>query len=211
MSDKIDIASLVIKFSDLGSYDGIIESAVDLFDKDGIYKFKLDKYEVVLSGKEGDSDRKYMAKLYWSCLDEDAKGKRAISQVLLSGTDKNGKPLFRQLIDVLVAGGFSEDKVREFIKNDGTSTVEALLKALESKYNTVSFSVRRTVYENKPRTELERPVSQDRAKKAVEDGMHRTDIPASLSSALAGGTTTNLGGASAKPNGATAAAKSIDI
>jgi hypothetical protein len=210
--DTINLAELIIAFDALGSYDGIIESAVDLFEKDGIYEFQLAKYDVQLSGKDGDSDRKYMAVLHWTCLDEDAKGKKAISRALLSGVDSNGKPLFRQLIDVMVAGGFEEGKVQEYIKGGQKVSVESLLKALETKYNKAHFEVKRTVYEGKPRTDLARPVAKDKAKKAKEDGMHRFDIPATIAAGGgAGSATTNFGGATAKPNGAQSATKSLDI
>lgn len=207
---EINLDEISIDFSKHAGYNGPIESASDLFDQDGIYKFKLQNYVPFLSGKDGDpaESRKFMARLNFVCLDDDARGRKAIHNVHLSGVDKNGEQLNRQLLDVLVAGGFELSKVASYAEKGASTSVKTLLEALQTKYSEVYFDVERSEYQGKPTTQLTRPVTAEKAKLAIEGGFHRRAIVAPTAGASK---PSNLGGPSAKPNGATSAAKNIDI
>ena len=120
MAINIDVSGL----SDYTPYEGLGQS--DLLSKDGIFLLTVNK---AVAGLAKDSKKEKIT-LALSVTDDPEKkddGKQLVQTVTCGGVDKNGKPMVRQLGDLLLSLGYSVDDIKKFAGKK-TVDLEALCK-----------------------------------------------------------------------------------
>lgn len=177
----IDLSGL----ADFVPYEGLGSS--DLFDKDGSYKFSITKLNPSLS-KDGAKD---MLVGVFTSMDEDSKGKQIIHNVLCSGVDSNGKPLVRQLGELLISVGYTVEQVRSLAAG-GKVKPDQLVPALTGK--TCFGAIEAENYEGALTSRIKSFIPQQRYTDAVSANAHRKAHKAQAS--VSGG----VGNTAALPN-----------
>jgi hypothetical protein len=164
----------------------------ELLSHDGTFKFTIKNAK---SGKSKSGNDKLTVVLV--CEDEDNKGRQLIKDVAAGGNDKNGKPLVRQLGDLLLAQGTGVEKIRA-IGAQGSIDLDALAQQLTGR--AVFATVSADTYEGKTRSQIDNfvPVERYDADKAV--GAHRK--PHAVTGTIAAPTGAIAASSGAPKNGA---------
>jgi len=127
MAMNIDVSGL----SDYTPYEGLGKS--DLLSKDGIFLLVINK---AVAGTSSESKREKIT-LALSITEDPEKmddGKTLVHTVTVGGVDKNGKPMVRQLGDLLLSLGFSVDQIKEFAKKKNADLEDLCKKAITGKH-----------------------------------------------------------------------------
>lgn len=121
------MGNMMIDITGLGEYtpyEGLGRS--DLFSKDGIFMLAINK---AVAGISNESRREKIT-LALSVIDDPEKqddGKTVVHTLVVGGVDKNGKPMIRQLGDLLLSIGYSVEQIKNFAAKK-TIDLEALCK-----------------------------------------------------------------------------------
>jgi hypothetical protein len=185
----IDLAGL----ADYTPVEGFGSSS--LLAKDGLYKCTITKMK---SDKSKSGNNKFTVNL--TVQDEDEKGATLIGDILLSGVDKNGSPNVRQLGDLLLSVGMSQEAIRALAPK-GVIDAEAMAGNLTGK--TAHVSVEAETYNGNMTSRPRNYVAPQRYTDAVAASAHRK--PRKADTAFAGapaGVTTGPATVGGKSNGA---------
>ena len=186
-----DKVSFNIDFSGLSSYtpvEGIGTSA--LLKMDGFYAASIER---VTLGKSSSGNNKLILTL--AVQDADEKGQTLVSDVLVSGQDKNGNPNIRQLGDLLASLGMSMEQVRAMAGNPAAPG-DAFGGQLKGK--TTHVNVEAETYNGNTRSRVQGYITKQRYDDAVSANAHRK--PRKADTSFAG-----------PPAGITAAAPAVTV
>lgn len=118
MAMNIDISGL----GEYTPYEGLGRS--DLLTKDGIFILAINKAQASIARES----RREMLTLALTVVDDPEKqddGKSVVHHLVLGGVDKNGKPMIRNLGDLLLSIGYTVDQIKAFA-NKKAIDLEAL-------------------------------------------------------------------------------------
>jgi hypothetical protein len=163
MAEKISFTIDLAGLSNYTPVEGIGTSS--LLKMDGLYSATINK---VTLGKSASGNHKFILSL--SVLDADEKGASLLSDVLVSGTDKNGTPNIRQFGDLLLSIGMTQEQIRAFAGN-GQQPGEGVAQTITGK--TVFCNVEAETYNGNTRSRVQGFVNQQRYTDAVSANAHR--------------------------------------
>lgn len=167
MSDSmINLAGL----GDWTPYEGLGKS--DLFPADGTFSFTVEKS---VPGMTKDKTREVI-NLSLAINDPDAKGLHSVHTLVVGGNDKNGKPMIRQLGDLLASTGLTQDQIRS-LSAQGQAPLAAIAQKLIGKVGYGRF--RAETYDANdgrgpvPSSKVENFITEAAYKEAAQTGSHR--------------------------------------
>ena len=148
----IDLGGL----KDWSPYEGI--GSNDLLTHDGVFGAVVEKYKLDVSdGGKG----KLMLVVRCTVTDEDNKGKGLVSNVMLSGTDKDGKPMIRQFGDFLASVGYTKDQITQSFATLGQKPAAAVLESLKLVGRTLALEAEFDTYNGTDHSKIKNWVTPD--------------------------------------------------
>jgi hypothetical protein len=163
MADKVAFNVDLSKLADYTYVEGVGTST--LLKMDGYYSVAVVK---LTEGTTASGNHKFIANL--TVQDADEKGASLIADILVSGTDKNGKSNIRQFGDFLSSLGFTQEQIRGLAAN-GQASGAALAQQLAGR--TGYANVERNSYDGKTYSRVNGWITQQKYEDAVAANAHR--------------------------------------
>ena len=157
-----------IDFSEASGYEGLVDGvgSASLLKKDGLYAATITRVTLT----ESKEAKNPMFLVAFTVNDEDEKGASLLTNVLVGGKDKNGKPNSKQLWDLLSSTGKTLEDIKALAAN-GQQPGSSVAAALVGK--TAYVNVEAEAYNGNTSSRIKGYSTQARYEDAVSANAHR--------------------------------------